>query len=332
VSFEAPWLLLSLVIVPVAGIWYWHAQRRSSRYAVSYTNLEVLAQVVDRGRAWRHQLPAALLLAALAALCVAVARPTWTVMQPSERASVVLVVDVSGSMRATDVRPTRLAAARTAITTFADTIPDELRVGVVAFSDDAQVVVVPTADREQLAAGLGVLTPGFGTALGDGLARAVELAQTSMREEGEAEAPRETVRDAKGNPLAAILLLSDGSQTRGVLTPGQGADLAKKAGIPVYTVALGTEDGSILVGPAGQRQRVPVPPDRETLDAIADYTDGESFDAESAEALSRVYAGLGSRVGREAAPREVSAAFLAAGAVLAASALLAGALGAPRLP
>lgn len=331
-SFEAPWLLLSLAIVPVAGLWYWRAQRRASRYAVSYTNLDVLATVVDRDRAWRHQLPAALLLVALAALCVAVARPTWTVMQPSERASVVLVVDTSGSMRATDVRPSRLAAARTAMRTFADTIPDKLRVGVVSFSDDAQVVVVPTADREQLAAGLEILTPGYGTALGDGLARAVELAQSSMREQGTSETPSEPVRDAKGNPLAAILLLSDGSQTRGVLTPGQGADLAKKAGIPVYTVALGTEDGSILVGPAGQRQRVPVPPDRETLDAIADYTDGESFDAESAEALSRVYAGLGSRVGREAAEREVSAAFLAAGAVLAAAALIAGALGAPRLP
>lgn len=331
-SFEAPWLLLSLAIVPVAGLWYWRAQRRSSRYAVSYTNLDVLAEVADRDRAWRHQLPAALLLAGLAALCVAVARPTWTLMQPSERAAVVLVVDVSGSMRATDVRPSRLAAARTAMQTFSDAIPDELRVGVVAFSDDAQVIVVPTADREQLEAGLGILTPGYGTALGDGLARAVELAQSSMREEGGAEPPREPVRDAQGNPLAAILLLSDGSQTRGVLTPGQGADLAKRAGIPVYTVALGTEDGSILVGPAGQRQRVPVPPDRETLDAIADYTDGESFDAESAEALSRVYAGLGSRVGRESAEREVSAVFLAAGAVLAAAALIAGALGAPRLP
>ncbi len=329
-SFEAPYLLVALALVPLAAVWYWVAQRRASRYAVSYTNLDVLASVVDRGRSWRQHVPAALLLAALGVLCVAVARPTWTVQQPSERATVVLVVDVSGSMRATDVKPSRLRAAQTAMETFAETIPDQLRVGVVAFSDDAQVVVVPTDDREQLRTGIAVLTPGLGTAIGDGIARAVELVQTSTRVEGQAESA--PVRDEEGKALAAVLLLSDGSQTRGVLTPGQGADLAKRAGIPVYTIALGTEEGTILVGPAGQKQTVPVPPDRETLAAIADYTDGESFDAESSEALSRVYSGLGSRVGREAAPREVTAVFLAAGAALAAAALLAGALGAPRLP
>jgi Ca-activated chloride channel family protein len=274
--------------------------------------------------------PAVLLLAALAALFAAFARPTWIVQQPSERATVVLVVDVSGSMRADDVKPTRLAAAQAAIRAFAERIPDQLRVGVVAFSDDAQVVVPPTRDRDQLLQGIDILEPGFGTAIGDAIGRAVDLARTTTGEAGTATpAP---VRDARGRALASVLLLSDGSQTRGVLTPGQGADLAKKAGIPVFTVALGTDAGTILVGPAGQQQVVPVPPDRETLAAIAEYTDGESFDAESAEALEGVYSGIGSRVGREDAPREVSAAFVALGALLAAAALGTGLLTAPRLP
>ena len=141
------------------------------------------------------------------------------------------------------------------------------------------------------------------------------------------------MRDEEGRSLASILLLSDGSQTRGVLTPGQGADLAKKAGIPVFTIALGTDAGTILVGPAGQQQVVPVPPDRETLAAIARVHRRRRLRrGERRGASTRVYSGLGSRVGREDAPREVSAAFVALGALLAAGALVAGALGAPRLP
>jgi Ca-activated chloride channel family protein len=132
--------------------------------------------------------------------------------------------------------------------------------------------------------------------------------------------------------LATILLLSDGSQTRGVLSPGQGADLAKKAGIPVNTVALGTDEGTIIVGIGSQQQLVPVPPDRTTLSAIAEYTGGDAFDADSAEALDGVYRKLGSRVGREASRREVSSSFVALGALLAIGAVGVGLAGAPRLP
>lgn len=329
-SVESPWLLLVLVVVPLAAGGYWVVQRRPARYAVAYSNLDVLATVAGSRRDWRRHAPAVLLLLALAALCVALARPTWMTLRPSERASVILVVDVSGSMRANDVRPTRLAAAQAAMRSFAEQVPDQLRVGVVAFSDDAQVVVLPTRDRDQLQRGVAVLEPGLGTAIGDALGRAVELARTATGETGAA-APA-PVRDAEGRSLASILLLSDGSQTRGVLTPGQGADLARKAGVPIFTIALGTDAGTILVGPTGQKQLVPVPPDRETLAAIAEYTGGESFDAESAKALDGVYRGLGSRLGREEEPREVSAAFVALGALLAAAALGAGVVGAPRLP
>jgi Ca-activated chloride channel family protein len=329
-SFEAPALLVGLLVVPLAALGYWLLQRRRASYAVRFTNLDVLAGVAGRRSSWKRQLPAALMLLALAALAVAFARPTVTVQEPDERASVVLVVDVSGSMRATDVKPTRLAAAKRAMRSFLDRAPDTLRVGVVAFSDEAQVIVSPTAERESLVQGIELLGPGFGTAIGDALARAVDLARTATGETGTT-APS-PVKDEEGRSLASILLLSDGAQTRGLLSPGQGAQRAQDAGIPVFTIALGTDEGTILAGPPGQEQLIPVPPDRETLSAIAEYTGAEAFDAESADAVEKVYSGLGSRVGRQERPREVTSAFVAAGALLLAGALGAAIVGAPRLP
>lgn len=329
-SFEAPALLLGLLLVPLAALGYWLLQRRRAAYAVRYTNLDVLADVATRRRTWKRHLPAGLMLLALTALAVAFARPTVTVKTPDERASVVLVVDVSGSMRATDVKPTRLAAAKRAMRSFLDRAPDTLRVGVVAFSDEAQVIVSPTVDRESLVQGIELLGPGFGTAIGDALARAVDLARTATGETGSTSPS--PVKDEEGRSLASILLLSDGSQTRGLLSPGQGAQRAQTAGIPVFTIALGTDEGTIMAGPPGQEQLIPVPPDRETLSAIAEYTGAEAFDAESADAVEKVYSGLGSRVGRQDRPREVTSAFVAAGALLLAGAVGAAAAGAPRLP
>src|SRR4029079_4603367 len=167
--------------------------------------------------------------------------------------------------------------------------------------------------------------------LGDGIARAVELARAAAGKTGDGGVTGAPLKDARGRSLASILLLSDGAQTRGLLSPGQGAARAQQAGIPVYTIALGTDGGTILAGPPGQEQVIPVPPDRETLGAIAEYTGAESFDAESAGALEKVYAGLGSRVGREDRPREVTAAFVAAGALLLARAAGLSLLSAPPL-
>jgi Ca-activated chloride channel family protein len=332
VSFEAPALLVGLAVVPLAALGYWLLQRRPPRFAVRYTNVDVLAAVAGRRRAWKRHVPAALLLASLAALAVAFARPTVTVKAPNERASVVLVVDTSGSMRATDVKPTRLAAAKSAMRSFLDSAPDSLRVGVVSFSDEPHVVVSPTVDRAMLDQGIDVLGPGFGTAIGDGLARAVDLARSATGAAAEGEGSGAALKDADGRSLASILLLSDGAQTRGLLSPGQGAQRAQVAGIPVFTIALGTESGTILAGPPGQEQLIPVPPDRETLAAIAEYTGAQAFDAESADALDKVYAGLGSRVGRENRPREVTAMFVAAAALLLAGGAGLALLSAPRLP
>ncbi|HET8741602.1 MAG TPA: VWA domain-containing protein [Gaiella sp.] len=325
-SFEAPLYLVGLLLVPLAAVAYWLLQRRKSRYAIRYPNVEVLAQVVGARTAWKRHVPAVFLLAALAALAIAFARPTVTEQAPDERASVVLVVDISGSMRAQDVQPTRLAAAKEAMLSFLTHAPKTLRVGIVAFSNEPQVIVSPTLDRTELQQGIQLLEPAFGTALGDALARAVELARTTTAVNArETAAP---VKDERGRALASILLLSDGFQTRGLLSPGQGAQAARNAGVPVYTIALGTEGGTIV----DREQVIPVPPDRETLAAIAQFTGGEAFDAETAGALKQVYRGLGSRVGRRDRPREVTSAFVAAGALLLVGAVGAALVVAPRLP
>jgi Ca-activated chloride channel family protein len=338
VSFEAPALLLGLLLVPLAAVGYWLLPRRPSHSPVRYSNVEVLATVAGKGGTWKRHVPAALLLASLAALAIAFARPTIMVGAPDERASVVLVVDISGSMRAQDVQPTRLAAAKQAMLTFLSHAPSTLRVGIVAFSNEPQVIVTPTLDRDELRQGIHFLEPAFGTALGDALARSVELARTTTatarQGQGQAQAPQQDqtanapVKDEKGRALASILLLSDGFQTRGLLSPGQGAERARSAGIPVFTIALGTEGGTIV----DREQVIPVPPDRETLAAIAEYTGGEAFDAETAGKLKDVYQGLGSRVGRRSKPREVTSAFVAAGALLLVGAAGAAMLLAPRLP
>ena len=329
-SFEAPALLLALLLVPLVAAGYWFLQRRPSRYAIRYPNVEVLATVA-RGHTWKRHVPAAILLLALTVLTVAFARPTMMVDAPDERASVVLVVDISGSMRAQDVLPTRLEAAKQAMLSFLAHAPDTLRVGIVAFSNEPQVIVSPTLDRQELRHGIDFLAPAFGTALGDALARSVELARTTTatpRPPGQARSQEPEVKDEHGRALASILLLSDGFQTRGLLSPGQGAERARTAGIPVFTIALGTEGGTIV----DREQVIPVPPDRETLASIAEYTGGESFDAETAGALKDVYQGLGSRVGRRQRPREVTSAFVAAGALLLVGAAGAAMLFAPRLP
>jgi Ca-activated chloride channel family protein len=334
VTFEAPLWLLSLVVVPLALVGYLLLERRRARYAVSFTNLGVLGEVAERTPAWRRYLPLALLLLALAALCVAVARPNVTLAAPEERATVVLVVDTSGSMRAEDVEPTRLDAAREAIRTFLDKAPDALRIGIVSFSDEPQVVVPPTRDHELLEQGVDLLAPGFGTAIGDAVVRAVELGKSVTELEGEPPVESEPAPGAEGGakPLTAILLLSDGAQTRGLVGPIEGADAAREENMPVHTIALGTDEGTIEVFRFGELQVIPVPPDRETLAQIAETTGGRYFDAPDAAELNAVYEELGSDVGRVDKPREATVAFVLGGvALLLAAGALSG-LWLPRLP
>jgi Ca-activated chloride channel family protein len=324
-SFSQPLLLLTLPLVAAVAAVLALALRRRPRYAVRYTNLEVLAPLA-RGSAWRRVLPAGLFLAALAAACVGLARPRVDTLVTSERATVVLVLDTSRSMLSEDVRPTRLAAAQAAAQTFVDRVPDRLRVGLVVFSGDAQVAAPPTRDRELVRQAIEFASPfatGGGTAIGDAIVRAVD---TGL------EAVDGAARDDSGRSLVSILFLSDGRQNRGVVPPLEGAARARAAGIPVHTIALGTESGGANAGGFGFGGGFFSSPDPETLRTIARMTGGEFTAARTAESLERAYTGLASRLGREPASDEVTYVFAAAAAGLVAAAALLGALWAPRLP
>jgi Ca-activated chloride channel homolog len=323
VSFQWPLMLLTLLALPLVLAGYVLAQRRPARYAVAFTNLDVLAEVADRSGAWRRRIPPALFLLALAALCLALARPEVAVSVERENATVVLAIDSSGSMLAEDVEPTRLGAAKAAVERFLERIPEQFRVGMVTFAAEPTVVTPPTRDRELVRQSLDFLAPLRGTSIGDAVARAAELGREAV---GGAGGQASLSTPGGGRPEVspvAILLLSDGSQTTGFLGPLDGAERAKKLGIPVYTIALGTPEGVIERGFGAFRETIPVPPDPETLSAIADATGGEFFNAPTAEALTAAYDELGSRLSKEPGTMEATFAFVAAGAALA---LLAGVL------
>jgi Ca-activated chloride channel family protein len=350
VSFQNPWLLFSLVLLALAvGLWLL-AERRRMRYAVRFTNMDVLATVVS-GRSWPRLVPPALFALALALLLVGLARPQVERMVLTERATVILVVDTSRSMQARDVEPTRLGAAQESVRTFLDTAPDKLRVGLVVFAGEAQVATPATRDHDLVRTAVAEIDTFLifgGTAIGDALQTAVEMGKRATETE-----PAEEEEIALGGTRSfaqatsceeqgpvSILFLSDGAQTRGILQPLEGAALARDACFPVFTVALGTPNGTIARGAfggpfdpsSGDDQRIPVPPDPETLRQIAEMTGGEFSEARTADALEKAYENLGSRLGREPGQTEVT--FLLVG--LAAGLLLvAGALStflAPRLP
>jgi Ca-activated chloride channel family protein len=344
VTFERPLLLLTLLVVPAAVAAYLLAERRRMRYAITFTNLEVLASVAG-GRYRRRFVPLVLFLLALAALCVGMARPQHTTLVPKDRATVILVLDVSRSMQAKDVKPSRIGAATAALRTFLDRVPDRLQVGLIAFAGDPAVATPPTTDHDLVRTSLQTIQwfPSFGgTAIGDALAAAVKLGeQTVGGQNGNLASVTTAAPGTQTHGLVSILFLSDGAQTRGDLEPLDGAERARAAGIPVYTVALGTPGGSLDFGgggggypgpsPFGGR-RVPVPPDPETLRAIAARTGGQFFAAESAKSLQAAYSKLGSRLGRKPGQSEITYAFLAGAALLLVAAGVLSALWSPRLP
>ena len=345
-TFSRPWLLLLLLAIPLAALLYALVQRRRARYAVRFTNVDVLGSIAQRG-GWRRYVAPVLLALSFAAIAVAIARPHVRAFVLRERATVVLVIDVSGSMEAKDVKPSRLVAAQNAIRRFLDRAPEKLRVGMVAFAGEPHVAAPPTTDRNLVRASLRTLdefSSFGGTAIGDAIAMAVDLGrETLARDAGRAGAEAAPAEGDNGadRRLVSILFLSDGAQRRGILQPLEGAERAKAAGMPVYTIALGTPNGTITrdwgawggrTGGAGGGNTIPVPPDPETLKAIAATTGGEFFNATNAQSLRAAYTKLGSNLGRKRAKQEVTFAFAAAAAAfLVASGLFSGAWSS-RLP
>jgi Ca-activated chloride channel family protein len=313
VSFAAPTFLAALALVPLALAAHMVARRRARRYAVRFPGVPTLSLLLPRVSSWRRRVPLALFLAALAVLSLALARPHATVAVPREQASIVLVTDVSGSMMADDVEPTRLDAARAAAQRFLDQVPDEARVGAVAFSTDPHTVEPPTEDRGKVEDVLDSLNANGGTATGDALATALDLVDNGP---------------AAKRPPAAIVLLSDGETTTG-RDPIPIARAARRLHIPIHTVALGTEGGTIRT-PTGTV--IPVAPDPETMRRIAKVSGGRAFQAENADDVSRIYENLGSQVATKKEQREITVAFAASGGLLLAAAAAFGLRATARLP
>jgi Ca-activated chloride channel homolog len=298
-SFAAPLMLAALVLVPVAVVAYIAHGRRRERATAAFAARPVLPSAAPVRPGWRRHGPVAFYGLAATLLVVSLARPEATVAVPDEHASIILATDVSGSMQATDVRPTRLAAARSAAKAFLGHVPDDVRVGAMGFNHRPLALTAPTTDRAEVRTALDRLKPSGGTATGDALAAALKALDRADRTSGEGPAP------------AAIVLLSDGASTKG-RDPVAVAREAKKAGIPVYTVALGTAGGTIP-NPDGGRDAVP--PDRATMRRVAEVTGGQAYTAADGDRLSAVYEKLGSQVGTKKEHRELTAAF-AGGALI----------------
>jgi Ca-activated chloride channel homolog len=291
-NFLAPGRLWLLVLVAVLAAAYVVVQRRRRHYAARFTNLDLLASVAPKRPGWRRHVAAAAMLGALVVLVAAWARPTRPERVPRERATVMLAVDTSTSMRATDVQPTRAEAAKAAGSAFVDDVPDRFRLGLVAFDGDAGQVVAPTQEHDRVRDALRRLRLDERTAIGEGIFASLD----SLRD-----IPSRSSR----RRLAHIVLMSDGSTNTG-RSNESAAQAAVRARIPVTTIAFGTDDGTIVTG----GEEYPVPVDRDALREIAETTRGQFYDAQSAEQLRNVYSDIGSSVGFRTEQREATAWFV----------------------
>jgi Ca-activated chloride channel homolog len=310
VSFERPLALIALALIPVIVGLYYARERRRTRVAARWGSPALLPNVIDRSPGKLRYLPLAILLVALAAMVVGVARPHAVVSVKREEATVVLAIDVSRSMKADDVEPTRLDAAREAAKAFVDEVPKKFRVGVVSFASRANAALPPTEDRSLVEAALDSLKPGEGTAIGDAIALSAQLGKDQLTEDG-------------ARPPKAVLLISDGAPDGGSTPPREAAEKAKELSVPIYTVVVGTEQGVVEEElPGGLRQRIQVPPDPDVLKLVAEVSGGEFFTAVDDEGLKQVYEELGSRLGHRDKSREITDVFAGGSAAL----LLAGGL------
>lgn len=307
-GFTSPlWLLLLLVVAALVGGYVW-AQRRRQKDALRFSNLELLDRVARRGRSWPKHVPAALLAVALVLLTVALAGPTGLQRVPRNRATVMLTVDVSLSMKATDVEPSRLAAAKASAKQFADKLPPGINLGLVSFAGTATVMAMPTTDHASVKHAIDGLTLAEATATGDGINASMSAINNFGR----------TVGGPQGPPPARIVLMADGGQTiprdpnapRGAFTK---AVEAREAHLPISTISFGTSHGTIDID--GQPE--PVRVDDPAMQQIAQRSGGEFHKAASAEQLRDVYDTLGDQIGYETRHTDASKPWLVLGTVVA---------------
>jgi Ca-activated chloride channel family protein len=295
ITFAEPtrlWLLLGVVALAISFV---VLQRRQATYAVRFTNLALLDSVAPKRPGYRRWVPAILMLLALAGMVGAFAKPAREVRVPRERATIMMAIDTSLSMEATDVTPTRLKAAQNAAKEFVRILPPRLNVGLVTFNGTAVVKVAPTQDREELLAAIDQLRLGERTAIGEAIYASLDAIKTAPKAGNGERVP------------ARIVLMSDGETTSG-RPDAQAAAAAKKAKVPVSTIAFGTADGVIEL--PGQDGPIPVPVNPAALAKVANATNGTAFTAATANELKRVYEDIGSSVGYTTELKDITATFV----------------------
>lgn len=332
-SFLWPRMLFLLAAVPLLVALYILLLRRRRKRAVRYGSLGTIKAAAARVSPIKRHLPAGLLLLSIAMLLASLGRPHTYLTLPIQRGTVILAMDISGSMRATDVRPNRLEASQTAARAFVEAQPRDIRIGVVAFAGTSSVVQAPTFDREEIFESIDRFQFQQGTAVGSGLLTSLMTVYEGSELQIEILPPDGSSRDRR-NPFgmirdieasgyvpaepgsyesAVVILLTDGQTTTGP-DPIQAADLAGDLGVRVYTVGLGTEEGSIISF-FGRRMRVQL--DEETLEEIADRSRGAYFRADSESGLTEIYQSIGTQLTEERERTEVTFAFAALAALLA---------------
>jgi Ca-activated chloride channel family protein len=302
-TFQAPLWLLALLGVVALVAFYVLVQLRRKAYAARFTNVALLGSLMPRRPGWRRHLAFGVLALGLATLVVSLAVPSTVVRVPREKATVVMAVDVSLSMQATDIQPDRFRAMQTAAKEFVDVLPERINLGLVSFAGTATTVVPPTTDRLQVANAIDNLDLAESTAIGEAVFTSlttIENFQSTVVTRGEE------------LPPARIVLLSDGQTTVG-REDTQAIDAAKAAGVPVSTIAFGTDYGTLDL----DGEIVPVPVDRAALEAIAEQTGGSYSQAVSAAELEQVYADLGSQIGYTTEPQDISPWFVRSGVLIA---------------
>ncbi len=301
-TFLHPVVLVALVAIPLLVLWYVRQQRLRRQAATAFANPTMAPSVAPRSPRWRRHIPMLAFALALGVLIVAAARPQRTLAVPINTASIMLVNDTSGSMAATDVSPSRLAAARRADDEFLDSVPDSVRVGLVEFNTKAALLQSPTTDRGLVKSALAQLRVTGGTAIGDAIQTALKALQNVPRQNGK-------------QPPSAIVLLSDGATDAGS-DPVTAAEQAAARHIPIYTVELGTPNGTVTEKRGNRTVKIPVPPDPQQLEEIARIAHGESFTVADAKKLDAVYQRLGAELGHKKVKHEVTAGFAGGGLVL----------------
>ena len=310
---EPQWLVLLAGVAALAAV-YLVLQARRRHYAVRFTNLDLLSTIAPRRPGWRRHLPAAAVALGLAALVVSLARPVHEAQVAKEEATVMLVLDVSKSMDATDVAPTRIAAAADAAGEFVDGLPEGFEIGLVVFDSTARVLATPTTDHATVLDALEHVETRPATAAGEGLhaaLEAIEVAQDTGDEAAAGDGAGEADADDEGEdeaPSASIVLLSDGFTTVGIPLEEATAE-AVEQGVPVSTITYGTPDGTLEV----EGEVVAVPPDTASMEEVAAETGGTAFTATSGDELRAVYEDIQARVGYDTEEQDVSRLFLAAG-------------------